>query len=165
MTTKICKSVFSALIDDLKEVNNHNFDLLEIKLSSTGEETQSKSLNPPKDLDNYDSDNETVSERAGGFLFKDSYFEDREVENLVLEYDPMVQCRNCECEHCVIEPVSFVDQPNTDKINSGNQIIEKKYCMIFCNLQVFFWTGHLNWNGNQKMIMKCSSKWIGIRLM
>ena len=70
MTTKICKSVFAALIEDLKDVNNHNFDLLEVKVESNEKGSQIKRLNPLNDLDNYDSDNETFSERNGGFLFK-----------------------------------------------------------------------------------------------
>ena len=120
MNNKITKTVFAALIDDLKDTNKHKFDLLEVKLKPNTKDLQSKSLSPPIDLDNYDSDSETFSERTSGFLFKDSYFEDREVENLVLEYDPSIQSGTCACEQCIIEPITLFEQQNTDRINSGN---------------------------------------------
>ena len=51
---------------------------------------------------NYDSDSEALfdptTSSESGFLFKDTYFEDREVENLVLECDPEVGCSHCGCD-------------------------------------------------------------------
>ena len=123
MSSKIHKSVFAAMIEDLKDVNNHKFDFLEVKTDSKEKKIQTKSATKVLfDLDYDDSDSEFSSDRTGGFLFKDTYFEDREVENLVLEYDPVNQCTKCQCTDCEIEPLkSESDQSSEEKTKSGKK--------------------------------------------
>ena len=123
MEASMHKDKFASLIEDLKSVNNHNFDLLEVNVDLKENVVLHKHLNPLNDLDNYDSDAEAVSERVEGFFFKDSYFEDREVENLVLEFDSPQIRNDCFCEQCQSEGSDPIQEFHEDSSQSGTRMI------------------------------------------
>ena len=75
-----------------------------------------------KDLDSFDSDSEVGSDRNGGFLFKDTYFEDSDVENLITESDSNSWCTKCQYEFHYMDPIQSESYKSSDeKTKSGKK--------------------------------------------